>query len=60
MSLPIKPKTEPRTEPVSIRLSKKANDALKGLAKAHNMSTGEVVEHLILAEVKASESKRNR
>ena len=57
MALPTNPKKDPRPVAVSLKLSKRAVDALRALSKAHNMSQGEVVEHLVLQELKESKSK---
>ena len=55
MALPKKPKQEPRPIAVTVRLSKKAVDSLKALAKDNNLSQADVIEHLILQE---SEGKK--
>lgn len=59
MALPKKQKTDPRPIAVTVRLSIKAVEALKLLAKEHNLSQADVVEHLILQEQK-SYSRRSR
>lgn len=46
--LPKLPKKEPRPISISVRLSKKAIDALKNLAKEHNMSQADVIEYLLM------------
>jgi hypothetical protein len=50
MALPSLPKKEPRPVPVTVRLSKRAADQLKTLAKEHNMSQADVMEHLLQTE----------
>lgn len=46
--LPKLPIKEPRPIAVTVRLSKRANEGLKILAKEHNLSQADVVEFLIL------------
>lgn len=55
MALPKKPKQEPRPTAVTVRLSKRAVENLKALAKDNNLSQADVIEYLINQE---SESKK--
>jgi hypothetical protein len=57
MALPSLPKKEPRPIPVTIRLSKRAADQLKTLAKEHNMSQADVMEHLLQTEFKTWQAR---
>jgi hypothetical protein len=57
MSLPRRPKKDPRTEPVTVRLSKRSADQLRSLAKSHNISQADVVEYLLLQEFKAFQKR---
>jgi len=50
MVLPSRPKKEPRTEPVTVRLSKQSADQLRTLAREHNISQADVIEHLLEGE----------
>jgi predicted transcriptional regulator len=50
MSLPSLLKTGQRDTAVTIRLSKESVEQLKTLAKAHNISQADVVEHLLHIE----------
>jgi len=52
MPLPRRPKREPRSEAVTVRLSKRSADQLRSLAKSHNISQADVVEHLLQQEYK--------
>lgn len=58
MSLPKMPKREPRPVPITVRLSKKAVDQLKSMAKENNLSQADVLEHLIQQEFNASDKKK--
>lgn len=58
MALIKMPKKEPRPSAVTVRLSKKAVEHLKTLAKEHNRSQADVVEFLIQQEFKSYESKK--
>lgn len=58
MALPSLPKKEPRPVAVTVRLSKKAAEQLKTLAREHNMSQADVIEHLLQTEFKAWEGKK--
>jgi hypothetical protein len=60
MALPVRPKKETKPALVTLRLSKKTADWLRILAKEHNMSQADVVEHLVHDEYKAFTSKKNR
>lgn len=51
MALPTIPKKENRSVPMTIRLTKRGAEALRSLAKDHNMSAGQVVEHLVNQEI---------
>lgn len=57
MTLPMKPKKDPRPIAVTVRLSKRASDALKTLAKKNNLSQADVIEYLIDHEMKHSGKK---
>jgi hypothetical protein len=57
MTLPTKPKKEPRPIPVTVRLSKRAVESLKELANKNNLSQADVIEYLIQQEKKHSEKK---
>jgi hypothetical protein len=50
MALPTKPVKEPRPIAVTVRLSIVAVEQLKVLAKDHNLSQADVIEHLIHEE----------
>jgi len=50
------PKKDPRPVAVTVRLSKTAVDQLKVLAKEHNQSQADVMEHLIRQEYKVFET----
>lgn len=60
MALPSLPKKEPRTTSLTVRLSKKASEQLKTLAKEHNMSQADVIEHLLSHEFKAWQDKKGK
>lgn len=60
MTLPVKPKKEPRPVPISFRLSKKAVDSLRAMAKSNNLSQADVLEHLIQQEYKQFEKKPSK
>lgn len=60
MALPSLPKKEPRPVPITIRLSKRAAEQLRTLARAHNMSQADVIEHMLGEEYKFFEKKRLR
>lgn len=47
MELPTLPAREKRPVAVTVRLSKTAVGRLRSLAKAHNMSQADVIEHLL-------------
>jgi len=55
MALPTKPKKEPRPIAVTIRVSSSTVQALKELAKEHNLSQADVIEYLIQAERREKE-----
>lgn len=59
MALPSLPKKEPRSVPVTVRLSKKASDQLKTLAKEHNLSQADVIEHLLQSEFKLWQARES-
>jgi hypothetical protein len=50
MTLPKRPQKSLRPMPVTIRISKEAAEYLRMLGEAHNISQGEVVDHLIKQE----------
>lgn len=58
MALPVIPTKAPRPVAVSMRLSKTVAEYLKELAKAHNMSQADVIEHLIENEWKEALRKK--
>lgn len=60
MALPKYEKKDPRPIAVTVRLSAKAVDALKKMAKDHNMSQADVIEYLIKQEFKTLETKRSK
>jgi hypothetical protein len=60
MALPSLPKKEPRPVPVTVRLSKRASEQLRTLAKEHNMSQADVIEYLLQIEFKSWESKKGK
>jgi predicted DNA-binding protein len=57
MGLPTHPKKAPRTVSVTVRLSKRSSEQLKTLAKEHNLSQADVVEHLLEAEFTSYEER---
>jgi len=60
MALPFLPKKEPRTTSLTVRLSKKASDQLRILAKEHNMSQADVIEYLLGQEFKSWQDKKGK
>ena len=58
MTLPTKPQKEPRPIQLTVRLSKRVIEALKELAEKHNLSQADVIEHLVLQELKHAEKKK--
>lgn len=58
MALPVKAKKETRPVSISFRVSARAASNLKTLAKEHNLSQADVIEHLILAEYVRYERKK--
>lgn len=59
MSLPTMPRKPPRPIAVTVRLSEATVEMLKGLAKAHNLSQADVVEHLVKEEYQKYSDKKN-
>jgi hypothetical protein len=52
VTLPRLPKKDPRPVAVTVRLSKRSSEQLRSLAKDHNMSQADVIEHLLKQEYK--------
>jgi hypothetical protein len=60
MSLPTKPKRDPRPIAVTVRLSETTAGRLKALAQEHNLSQADVIEYLINVEYEASEKRSKK
>lgn len=58
MALPSLPRKEKRPIPITVRLSYRSATYLKELAKAHNMSQADVIEHLLENEWKDAVKKK--
>ncbi len=58
MALPTRPKRDPKSVSISMRVSKRAADQLRVLANAHNLSQSDVLELLIAQEFKEYESRK--
>lgn len=57
--LPYLPKKEPRPIPLTVRISRKSSEQLKALAREHNLSQADVIEHLIQQEFKHYQESKN-
>lgn len=57
MPLPTKPKKDPRSISLTVRLSKLTVDGLKDLANKHNLSQADVISLLIQQELKHLQKK---
>jgi hypothetical protein len=56
MALPTLPKKAPRTESLTVKVSKAAWDTLTKLADAHHMSKPDVIEYLLFQEANAAKA----